>query len=319
MGKYFGNLHFKSQVKAILGRTYKSRQDVFAAISELDDKFDAEEERNKNIMKEMEKEYNECAKETKILRDSARDALLNTARKWFQDKQNGKDSAPKKVNDATPHSVVAATEKYLSSKGYNNSVGKYDKVVFGVRSLLGQGYLEGEELEKAVAREAERLLKKYNLTKDSAPEKVYDSFTGMMVEKGQESEFQKSYDSAKAKDKVYSVGYKATESGSFQSIGVVANSESEALAKFKKHKPDVFKVFGASSNSESLETMKKKGKPIIDEAIEKLKSNDSNGYYVNGYYIFWNKRTGLWEVSKNGQVKFTTYSEDDAVEWAKKH
>lgn len=63
--------------------------------------------------------------------------------------------------------VVREAENYLASKGYNNSTGKYDKVVQGVRSLLSQSYLEGRDFAKAVDQEVERLLKKYSLTKDS--------------------------------------------------------------------------------------------------------------------------------------------------------
>lgn len=62
--------------------------------------------------------------------------------------------------------VVREAENYLASKGYNNSTGKYDKVVQSVRSLLSQSYLEGKDFAKAVDQEVERLLKKYNLTSD---------------------------------------------------------------------------------------------------------------------------------------------------------
>ena len=83
--------------------------------------------------------------------------------------------------------------------------------------------------------------------------KVYDPIMCMMVE-------QRTNDAARA----YSVGYKSN--GVFQSIGVMANSESEAVAKAKKYfeskKKDV-EIFGASIG-ESLETMKMKGKPVLD-------------------------------------------------------
>lgn len=74
-----------------------------------------------------------------------------------------------KTQDASRgHEIIVKTENYLKSIGKNNSVGKYDKVVRGVKSLLEEGFLEGPELEKAIKQEADRLLKKYSL--DSAIE-----------------------------------------------------------------------------------------------------------------------------------------------------
>lgn len=69
-----------------------------------------------------------------------------------------------KVRDAsTGHKVVVFVENYLRSIGKNNSTGKYDKIVQGVRSLLSQSLLDDEGLKKAAEHEADRLLKKYNL------------------------------------------------------------------------------------------------------------------------------------------------------------
>ena len=59
--------------------------------------------------------------------------------------------------------VVVFVENYLRSIGKNNSTGKYDKIVQGVRSLLSQSLLDDEGLKKAAEHEADRLLKKYNL------------------------------------------------------------------------------------------------------------------------------------------------------------
>ena len=69
----------------------------------------------------------------------------------------------------TRRAIVKEVQNYLSSKGYNNSVGKYDKVVYGVRSLLEKTLLQPgtEKFNNAVHQEADKLLKKYNLTKDS--------------------------------------------------------------------------------------------------------------------------------------------------------
>ena len=83
--------------------------------------------------------------------------------------ESGKDSASAldkaiKVCDAsTGHKVVVFVENYLRSIGKNNSTGKYDKIVQGVRSLLSQSLLDDEGLKKAAEHEADRLLKKYNL------------------------------------------------------------------------------------------------------------------------------------------------------------
>lgn len=71
------------------------------------------------------------------------------------------------------HEIVVKTQNYLNSIGKNNSVGKYDRIVHGVKSLLEQGFLEGPELERAIKQEADRLLKKYNL--DERPEGMKDA------------------------------------------------------------------------------------------------------------------------------------------------
>ena len=65
--------------------------------------------------------------------------------------------------DSKGREVVIYTEKYLREIGKNNSIGKYDKIVQGVRSLLSQSLLSGEELYEAVKKETDRLLKKYNM------------------------------------------------------------------------------------------------------------------------------------------------------------
>lgn len=83
--------------------------------------------------------------------------------------ESGKDSvstldkAIKMCDASTGHKVVVFVENYLRSIGKNNSTGKYDKIVHGVRSLLSQSLLDDEGLKKAAEHEADRLLKKYNL------------------------------------------------------------------------------------------------------------------------------------------------------------
>lgn len=74
-----------------------------------------------------------------------------------------RDEAIKTCDASTGHKVVVFVENYLRSIGKNNSTGKYDKIVQGVRSLLSQSLLDDEGLKKAAEHEADRLLKKYNL------------------------------------------------------------------------------------------------------------------------------------------------------------
>lgn len=74
-----------------------------------------------------------------------------------------RDEAIKACDASTGHKVVVFVENYLRSIGKNNSTGKYDRIVQGVRSLLSQSLLDDEGLKKAAEHEADRLLKKYNL------------------------------------------------------------------------------------------------------------------------------------------------------------
>lgn len=74
-----------------------------------------------------------------------------------------RDEAIKVCDASTGHKVVVFVENYLRSIGKNNSTGKYDRIVQGVRSLLSQSLLDDEGLKKAAEHEADRLLKKYNL------------------------------------------------------------------------------------------------------------------------------------------------------------
>ena len=73
------------------------------------------------------------------------------------------DKAIRICDASTGHKVVVFVENYLRSIGKNNSTGKYDKIVQGVRSLLSESLLDDEDLKKAAEHEADRLLKKYNL------------------------------------------------------------------------------------------------------------------------------------------------------------
>lgn len=81
----------------------------------------------------------------------------------FHDSASALDKAIKACDASTGHKVVVFVENYLRSIGKNNSTGKYDKIVQGVRSLLSQSLLDDDGLKKAAEHEADRLLKKYNL------------------------------------------------------------------------------------------------------------------------------------------------------------
>lgn len=81
----------------------------------------------------------------------------------FHDSTSALDKAIKVCDASTGHKVVVFVENYLRSIGKNNSTGKYDKIVQGVRSLLSQSLLDDDGLKKAAEHEADRLLKKYNL------------------------------------------------------------------------------------------------------------------------------------------------------------
>ena len=73
------------------------------------------------------------------------------------------DKALKMLDASTGRKVVSYVENYLISIGKNNSTGRYDKIVHGVKSILGQSLLDDDKLRDAAEREAKRLLEKYNL------------------------------------------------------------------------------------------------------------------------------------------------------------
>ena len=90
------------------------------------------------------------------------DWFMSNAKKVY-DSASALDKAIKVCDASTGHKVVVFVENYLRSIGKNNSTGKYDKIVQGVKSLLSQSLLDDEGLKKAAEHEADRLLKKYNL------------------------------------------------------------------------------------------------------------------------------------------------------------
>lgn len=90
------------------------------------------------------------------------DFLMSEGKK-VSDSASALDEAIKVCDASTGHKVVVFVENYLRSIGKNNSTGKYDRIVQGVRSLLSQSLLDDEGLKKAAEHEADRLLKKYNL------------------------------------------------------------------------------------------------------------------------------------------------------------
>ena len=90
------------------------------------------------------------------------DFLMSEGKK-VSDSASALDEAIKVCDASTGHKVVVFVENYLRSIGKNNSTGKYDKIVQGVRSLLSESLLDDDGLKKAAEHEADRLLKKYNL------------------------------------------------------------------------------------------------------------------------------------------------------------
>lgn len=114
----------------------------------------------KTIESDVDKKINEL--ERKYSNDKT--YYLRDIRKVYDMKTTDKlDNAIKALDSSRGHEVVTYANQALSEMGKNNSVGKYDRVVMGVRSTLGESLLPPDELKKAVKREAERLLKKYNL------------------------------------------------------------------------------------------------------------------------------------------------------------
>lgn len=73
------------------------------------------------------------------------------------------DRAIHTIDSSRGHEVVTYAYVALNEMGKNNATGKYDRVVKGVKSILGESFLPSYELKQATKREVERLLKKYNL------------------------------------------------------------------------------------------------------------------------------------------------------------
>lgn len=120
----------------------KSRETIKTTESDVDKKI-----------KELERKYSND--KTYYLRD---------IRKVYDMKAIDKlNNAIKALDSSRGHEVVTYANQALSEMGKNNSVGKYDRVVMGVRSTLGESLLPPDELKKTVKHEVERLLKKYNL------------------------------------------------------------------------------------------------------------------------------------------------------------
>lgn len=120
----------------------KSRETIKTTESDVDKKI-----------KELERKYS-----------NDKSYYLRDIRKVYDMKAIDKlDNAIKALDSSRGHEVVTYANQALSEMGKNNSVGKYDRVVMGVRSTLGESLLSSDELKKAVKREVERLLKKYNL------------------------------------------------------------------------------------------------------------------------------------------------------------
>ena len=73
------------------------------------------------------------------------------------------DKAIRSCDASTGRKVVVYVENYLRSIGKNNSTGKYDRIVHGVKNLLNESLLEDDKLKNAAEKEAKRLLEKYGM------------------------------------------------------------------------------------------------------------------------------------------------------------
>lgn len=73
------------------------------------------------------------------------------------------DKAIRLCDASTGRKVVVYVENYLNSIGKNNSTGKYDRIVHGVKNLLSESLLEDDKLKNAAEKEAKRLLEKYGM------------------------------------------------------------------------------------------------------------------------------------------------------------
>ena len=73
------------------------------------------------------------------------------------------DKAIRLCDTSTGRKVVVYVENYLKSIGKNNSTGKYDRIVHGVKNLLSESLLEDDKLKNAAEKEAKRLLEKYEM------------------------------------------------------------------------------------------------------------------------------------------------------------
>ena len=73
------------------------------------------------------------------------------------------DHAIRMCDASTGRKVVVYVENYLRSIGKNNSTGKYDRIVHGVKNLLNESLLEDDKLKNAAEKEAKRLLEKYGM------------------------------------------------------------------------------------------------------------------------------------------------------------
>ena len=95
------------------------------------------------------------------------DWFMSNAKK-VRDSVKSKDSktldhAIRSCDASTGRKVVVYVENYLKSIGKNNSTGKYDRIVHGVKNLLSESLLEDDKLKNAAEKEAKRLLEKYGM------------------------------------------------------------------------------------------------------------------------------------------------------------
>lgn len=186
------------------------------------------------------------------------------------------------------HEIVVKTQNYLRSIGKSNSVGKFDRVVQGVKNLLYQGFLEGPELERAIKQEADRLIKKYNL--DECPEgmtcdaKAKDSSIRGFFKSQLGKEFHKDFENI---DKLMefvrscrSVGTKfiGTTSVIDAAKAKDCNALDEAIKTCDAASGDAMKQIASTAKSWTKQYNQLFEKATTEEEVNKLKSQKDNDY-----------------------------------------
>ena len=231
------------------------------------------------------------------------------------------------VKDSDPHEIVVIAENYLSSLGKNNSTGKYDKIVVGVKSLFENGYLQGESLKEAVKREVDRLLKKYTLDSE-----VKDSYRGMKI----------SWDDKAIYGQIISENDPLTNKTTIEEMGtgrilrvptkLLEGAIARGEAKVHDSRRNITRVINAIRATKGSKYMK----DTIKDGWINVRGTTSQGYEVHAIYngksgrlyaVIYRPRTNDYLVAAGynqqrgdwDQGYYDFKSEEDARKFAEKH